>query len=120
MSDIEEQVVEEVPVEEEAPQKKKRGRPRKIPLEDLPPKNPRGRPRVENPSTAGHPKDPEYHKKYYQNKLKGVTINCPRCEAPTYKLNLTNHMKSDRCVRASLYSTVLSQLQQIQSVIDSI
>jgi hypothetical protein len=70
MSDIEEQVVEEIPVEEEAPQKKKRGRPRKIPLEDLPPKNPRGRPRVENPSTAGHPKDPEYHKKVLPEQMK--------------------------------------------------
>ena len=120
MSEVQEPVVEEVPVEEETQQKKKRGRPRKIPLEDLPPKNPRGRPRVENPSTSGHPKDPECHKKYYQNKLKGVTINCPKCDASTYKLNLTNHMKSDRCARASLYSTVLSQLQQIQSVIDSI
>ena len=38
MSEVQEPVVEEAPVEEETQQKKKRGRPRKIPLEDLPPK----------------------------------------------------------------------------------
>ena len=121
MSDIQEQVVEEIPVVEEQPQKKKRGRPRKAPPDvPPPPKNPRGRPRVENPCTAGHPKDPEYYKNYYNKKLKGVTINCPECDAPTIKLNLTNHLKSDKCAKAKLYNTVMAQLQQIQTVIESI
>ena len=120
MSDIQEQVVEEIP--SEAPQeKKKRGRPRKAPPQDPPaPKNPRGRPRVENPCTACHPKDPDYYKNYYNEKLKGVTVNCPHCDVPTIKLNLTNHMKSDRCAKAALYNTLMAQLQQIQTVIESI
>jgi ribosomal protein L24 len=109
MSDIQDELPEEVVVEE-VPVKRRRGRPRKQPPEDPPEKKPRGRPRVENPCTAGHPKDPDYYKNYYAEKLKGTEIPCPRCGVMYSKVNLTNHKRTNKCVRHVQINDLKSQL----------
>jgi len=66
-------------------------------------KNPRGRPRVphrallEKGKYDTRPLDPEYQKKYYLEKLKDVKIPCPACGVPMFKVNITRHMKSNKC-----------------------
>ena len=46
------------------------------------------------------PKDPDYFKKYYQLKNKGVLVPCPRCHKETSKVNLSKHMKRNSCLKA--------------------
>ena len=60
-------------------------------------KKPLGRPRIENPCKSGHPKDPEYYKKYYEKNLAKNVIMCPCCGMETHKYNLRNHIKSKYC-----------------------
>ena len=93
-------------VEQEVKIKRPRGRPRKPPpeppTEPAEPRKPRGRPRADNPSTAGNPKlGKQYYRNCYQEKLKGVVINCPKCGFEALKLNLTNHLKSNLCLKVA-------------------
>ena len=126
MADIQDEIPEEVTEEavvEDAPVKRRRGRPRKPPpeiVEDPPEKKPRGRPRVENPCTAGHPKDPDYYKNYYLDKLKGAEIACPRCGVMYSKVNLTNHMRTNKCVRYVQLKELKSQLAELTLKLNAI
>ena len=66
-------------------------------------KRPRGRPRVpyrtilENGKYDTRPKDPNYQKVYYLEKLQGVEVQCPNCGVHTIKITLARHMKSVKC-----------------------
>jgi hypothetical protein len=44
----------------------------------------------------GRPKDPEYRKKYYQEKLK-TPITCPLCGHDTNKTQMNRHQSTKRC-----------------------
>ena len=66
-------------------------------------KRPRARPRVpyrailENGKYDTRPKDPNYQKVYYLEKLQGVKVECPNCGVHTFKITLARHMKSAKC-----------------------
>ena len=66
-------------------------------------KRPRGRPRVpyrailENGKYDTRPKDPNYQKVYYLEKLQGVKVECPCCGVHTFKITLARQMKSAKC-----------------------
>ena len=121
MSDTNEVITEEIEqVEEvEALQKRPRGRPRKPPPEEPIEKKPRGRPRVENPCIAGYPKDPDYYKNYYNEKLKGAEIPCPRCGVMYSKVNLTNHKRTNTCVRNVQINDLKSQLALLNETLNA-
>ena len=64
---------------------------------------PRGRPRVsyrailEKGKYDTRPKDPEYFKSYYIEKLQGVKVPCLNCGVPVFKITMARHMKSAKC-----------------------
>ena len=93
--------------------KRGRGRPKSEPKEIIKERKPMGRPRIENPCQPGRPKDPEYFKNYYHDKIKGLAIHCPCCGIQTLKANLTNHKRSKTCKKIVEYKQeLLSNLQQ--------
>ena len=54
----------------------------------------RGRPSIEGKTTEyGLPVDPEYYKKYYQQKL-AIKVQCPECLMFVAKVNLKKHKLS--------------------------
>lgn len=54
----------------------------------------RGRPAIEGKTTEyGLPADPDYYKKYYQQKL-AVKVQCPECLMFVAKVNLKKHKLS--------------------------
>ena len=105
---------------DETLEKKPVGRPRKPQPDEPPEKKPRGRPRVENPCIAGYPKDPDYYKNYYIDKLKGVEIPCPTCGVMYSKVNLTNHKRTNKCVRHVQISDLKSQLALLTNKLNAI
>jgi hypothetical protein len=46
------------------------------------------------------PLDPDYFKKYYQEKIKGVKTNCQYCDCIITKENLIRHNKTKKCIKA--------------------
>ena len=66
-------------------------------------KRPRGRPRgsyraiLEKGKYDTRPKDPEYFKSYYIEKLQGVKVPCLNCGVPVFKITMARHMKSAKC-----------------------
>ena len=122
MSDSNEDFTEEVEQIDEVdePQKRPRGRPWKHPIEENPEKKPRGRPRIENPCTPGHPKlGKQYYKNYYNEKLKGAEIPCPRCGVMYSKVNLTNHKRTNKCVRNVQINDLKSQLALLNETLNA-
>ena len=51
-------------------------------------------------------KDPEYFKKYYQANNKGVLVPCPRCNKITSRVNISNHMMRNICIKACVIQIV--------------
>jgi hypothetical protein len=83
--------------------KRGRGRPKSEPKEIIKEIKPKGRPRVENPCQPGRPKDPEYFRQYYHDKVKGLIIICPCCGTETVRASLTNHKKTKACKKIVEY-----------------
>ena len=100
---------------EEVVIKRGRGRPKSEPKEVIiKEKKTLGRPRIENPCKSGHPKDPEYYKKYYEKNLATNVINCPCCGMGTHKYNLKNHIKSKYCHKLIEFkSELINNIQQL-------
>ena len=106
MSEVLIEVIEvpEVPELAEVKVKRGRGRPKQPPKEIVPKEprepKPKGRPRIENPTTAGHPKLGKlYYQNYYKAKIQNDIVSCPTCSMLTKKYNLNNHMKSKLCTQ---------------------
>ena len=76
---------------------KKRGRPRKTPLEDVPPKKAIGRPLGSVKEGPRAIDDKEYFKKYYNEKLKDNYVVCKFCGKSYQKCRLHRHEASNYC-----------------------
>ena len=76
---------------------KKRGRPRKIPLEDVPPKKAIGRPLGSIKVGYRTADDKQYFNNYYNEKLKDNFVECKFCGKTYQKCRQCRHLASKYC-----------------------
>ena len=50
--------------------------------------------------------DLDYSKKYYQTRVKGVQVQCQRCNKYTSKANMSKHVKRNSCLKVFVVGIV--------------
>ena len=68
-------------------------------VKPLEPKPPSSRLDLVTGKYNNNPLDPNYFKTYFQEKLKGVKVECPHCHKFRNKSKIAGHMKSSICFK---------------------